>query len=77
MESLDDLDKTIFVPWDTPSFRGLTIGEWIRENDRPQSWKFICSDCGKISFYPATKIAPFCPYKYCPWCGKEKRLDKY
>ena len=48
---------------------------WIAENQRPKSYKWICSECGQIVYdrpicakrHTATK--PLCSYKFCPYCG--------
>lgn len=49
-------------------------GHWLSDNDRPNSARFKCSECGEISYYPQPntkkdKIGRVCTYKYCPHCN--------
>lgn len=43
---------------------------WIRANDRPRTWQFLCSGCGGLVWFPEVKKGGGCGFKFCPWCGK-------
>ena len=50
------------------------IGHWERDNDRPRSWTYRCSECGEKAYYPVPKyFSKGCRYRFCPWCGA--RMD--
>lgn len=53
---------------------GEVTAFWFEENRRPASYKFVCSACGGLAFYPTgkngnSKAKKACGYKYCPNCG--------
>ena len=45
-------------------------GRWEQIVSSTRSWKFRCSECGGIAYYPVPKyFTKGCGYKFCPNCG--------
>ena len=42
-------------------------GRWEKENNRPKSYLYRCTKCGKVAYWIGTK----CGYMFCPHCGKK------
>lgn len=55
-------------------------GEWVEENRRPRSSKFVCSECHRTSYDPQpTRDKAWkkrCRYAYCPNCGAKMEVQE-
>ena len=54
-------------------------GTWKPANIRDKSMMFICSECGKIAYYPQgnrkkQEKPKTCKYEVCPNCGKPMQI---
>ena len=67
------LSRMIVEDWcdgERPPFCDLVdmqaTATWVKENSRPKSMKWHCSNCGQLVYVePLTR----CKYHYCPNCG--------
>jgi ribosomal protein L33 len=53
---------------------------WIAENERPKSFKWICSECGSTVYdmpmCNKKNYKKMCLYQYCPYCGVKMDLSE-
>ena len=49
------------------------MAQWLNDNRRPKSQRFICSECSEVAYYPQNHHSRdkerIIPYRFCPWCG--------
>lgn len=45
---------------------------WIKQNNRPKSYIYFCSDCGGQVY-----MIGDCRYPYCPYCKSEMDKQQY
>jgi uncharacterized coiled-coil protein SlyX len=54
-------------------------GEWVEENRRPRSSRFVCSECHRTAYDPQpTRDKAWkkrCRYAYCPNCGAKMEVQ--
>ncbi len=57
-----------------------TKPHWIAENERPKSFKWICSECGSTVYdmpmCNKKNYKKMCLYQYCPYCGVRMDLSE-
>ena len=51
--------------------RNEVKGVWMHYPSSAKSYRWMCSACTKIAYYPNPKDIKGCAYKYCPNCGVE------
>lgn len=73
-DSMDLLKNGILQGWINlaSGVRPAIKAKWKKENSRPKSYLYVCSNCGKIAYFSGTK----CGYNFCPNCGRDMRGDR-
>jgi hypothetical protein len=56
----------------------VQTGVWLPENDRPASFRWVCSICKRIAYdMPVSRLGQHsrgsCGLEFCPHCGKPMR----
>lgn len=55
--------------------RPVVPGTWEHLNASTRSWRFRCSECGEVAYYPVPKYnAHGCGYHFCPNCGAKMEV---
>ena len=54
------------------------MARWAHIEENDHSWRFHCSACGNMVYWPqATRGEKsnerICPYPMCPWCGEKMK----
>lgn len=55
------------------------MARWVTLDSRSRGWRFYCSACGEVVYWPQAtqgtkKRIRVCPYPTCPWCREKMEV---